>query len=159
MLDGEQMEKPGREQAVEMAKSFLLGGLRIREDDSRELVSTTQQIIDGEKKQISLAVKEFMSTGDTDSFLLSLLPIHYRILYKAYAPYWLSHCKPVEDADSEVEFTYYNDLIDMYWAGAWGEWKTKGRLQVSVMLPPTKGLMIMAFRDDVKQLRANGLID
>ena len=149
----EHKEKTNKDLAVDMAKSFLLSGLRIKDSDSGGLIADVQRIIDGSRKQISRAVKEFMSDADTDSFLLSLLPVHYRILYEAYAPYWLSHCKPVTDRDQDAEFTYYNDLIDMYWAAGWDEWKTKGRLQVTVMLPPTKGLMIKAYRDDTEQLR------
>ena len=153
MEDREQSGKPGKEEAVDMARSFLLGGLRVKADDSGGLVGIIQRIIDDEKKSISKAIKEFMSEADTDSFLLSLLPVYFRIRYEAYAPYWLSHCKSVEDADSEVEFTYYNDLIDMYWAGAWNEWKRKGEWCVTVMLPPTKGLMIRAYREEMRGMK------
>ena len=155
MEDREQGDRMTKEQAIDTARSFLLSGLRIRTDDSGELVSAVQRIMDSEKKSISKAVKEFMSNADMDSFLLSLLPVHYRIIYEAYAPYWLSHCQPVEDGDSEVEFTYYNDLIDMYWAGAWNEWKRKGEWCVTIMLPPTKGLMIKAYREDMEGLRGS----
>ena len=153
MEDREQSGKPGKEQAVDMAGSFLLGGLRVKADDSGGLVGIIQRIIDDEKKSISKAIKEFMSTEDLDSFLLSLLPVHCRILYEAYAPYWLSHCKPVDDRDRDAEFTYYNDLIDMYWAGAWSEWKRKGEWCVTIMLPPTKGLMIRAYREEMKGMK------
>ena len=149
-----------KEKAVEIAKSFLLSGMRVKKDDIGELVRVIQGILDAEKKSIREAIKEFMSTGDMDSFLLSLLPVHYRIIYEAYAPYWLSHCQPVEDRDSEVEFTYYNDLIDMYWAAAWQEWKTRDKWEVTIMLPPTKGLMALSYKQEIGRLRletaANG---
>ena len=153
-MKGNSGTKPDKDHAIEMAKSFLLSGFRVKETDSGELAQDVQRIMDEEKKRISLAVKEFMSDADTDTFLLSLLPVHYRILYEAYAPYWLSHCRPVEDRDSEVEFTYYNDLIDMYWAGAWSEWKKKGEWCVTIMLPPTKGLMIQSYREEMKRLKS-----
>ena len=153
-MKGNSRTKPDKDHAIEMAKSFLLSGLRVMESDSGGLLADVQRILDAEKKRISLAVKEFMSDADTDSFLLSLLPVHYRILYEAYAPYWLSHCRTVADHDDDAEFTYYNDLIDMYWAGAWSEWKKKGEWCVTIMLPPTKGLMIQSYREEMKRLKS-----
>ena len=145
------MDKPTKEKAVGLAKSFLLSGLRVRADDGEQVEKEIQRIVDGSKRLISRAVKEFMSTGDMDSFALSLLPVHYRILYEAYAPYWLKHCKPVSDHDEDAAFTYYNDLIDMYWVGAWGEWKRKGKWEVTIMLPPTKGLVVYSYKQEIRE--------
>lgn len=130
-------------QVNDIMKSFLLGGLRVKEDDCGDLATAVQKIIASTADIRKAAVKEFLSTGDMDSFLLSLMPVHNRIFYDAYAPYWLSHCKPVTDRDSEVEFTFYNDIIDMFWAAKWQEWKKKGEWCVTIMLPPTKGLIAL----------------
>ena len=146
-------EKQTKAQAIKFAESFLLSGLRVNADDCGQVEIDIRRIVDISKKQISGAVKEFISTGDTDSFFMSLLPVHNRICYEAYAPYWLRHCKPVSDHDEDAAFTYYNDLIDMYWVGAWGEWKRKGKWEVTIMLPPTKGLVIRSYREDMKALK------
>ena len=130
-------------QANDIMKSFLLGGLKVQEGDSCDLLLAVRQIIASTADIRRSAVKEFLSTGDMDSFLLSLIPVHDCIFYDAYAPYWLRHCKPVTDSDDEVEFTFYNDLIDMYWAAKWQEWKKKGEWCVTIMLPPTKGLIAL----------------
>lgn len=142
-----------KDEAVDLAKSFLLGGLRIRADDSAETVTRIQRIIDSEKKSISKAVKAFMSNSDVDAFLLSLCPLHTRIFYEGYGDYWLKHCRLVDPAvehDNDASFTHYNDLIDMFWVGEWQEWKTKGKWEVTIMLPPTAGLMRASYREKMK---------
>lgn len=143
-------------EANNYAKEFLLVGTKIKCGDCSTLLKTTidsiNHILEVNKKTIKEAVADYSRDDDVDAFMLALFPIHYRILYEAYAPYWLSHCKPVDDRDSEAEFTYYNDLIDMYWAWKWQEWKHKGEYGVAVMLPPTKGLMAFAYREEIEGL-------
>ena len=103
-------------QANDIMKSFLLGGLRVKEDDCEELIAEVKRIVASTGEQRREAVKGYLSNQDTDAFLMALLPIHNRIFYDAYSAYWLQHCHPVIDSDDEVEFTFYNDLIDMFWA-------------------------------------------
>ena len=133
-------------EALDLAKSFLLSGLRIKKDDCADLFEKIRRVIVKHELKIRSAAEEFLSTGDMDSFLSSLIPVHDCIFYDAYALYWLSHCHPVSDSDDEAEFTFYNDLIDMYWAAKWQEWKKKGEWCVTIMLPPTKGLIAIQRR-------------
>jgi hypothetical protein len=69
-----------------------------------------------------------------------------------YSPYWLKHCHPVSERDDDAGFTYYNDLIDMYWVGKWQEWKRKDKWEVMIMLPPTKGLVLLQYREEMMRL-------
>lgn len=145
------------EEARDMAKEFLLSGMPIsRKDEGGEQLKVMydhiNRILTGHKSTIRSAIKDYLDTDDIDAFVLSLLPIHYEIWYEAYAPYWLEHCTPVSLTDAEAEFTCYNDLIDMYWAGKWQEWKKKDELAVTIMLPPTKGLILHAYKTEMENL-------
>ena len=141
-MDDEDHNKLLKE-ANDLMKSFLLGGLRVKEDDSGSLVSEVQKIFELTVEERREAVRGYLTTQDMDAFIAALLPIQKSIFYDAYGPYWLSHCHPVVDSDDVVEFTFYNDLIDMFWAAKWQEWKKKGEWCVTIMLPPTKGLMAL----------------
>ena len=114
------------------------------EDESellKKTVDAVNSILTADMKIIKSSMADYVRTEDHDAFMLALLPTHYRVLYEAYAPYWLAHCHPVDDRDDDAEFTYYNDLIDMYWAWKWQEWKKKGEWCVTLRLPPTAGLI------------------
>ena len=142
----------------DIVKGFLLSGTPIaRADENSEIanavIDSIRLIFDAHMPEIRAAAKEYMKTEDLDALALSLLPVHNKIWYEAYAPYWLSHCKPVDDRDTEAEFTYYNDLIDMYWVGKWQEWKKKEEFAVTIMLPPTKGLTEFRYQEDEKALK------
>ena len=104
-------------------------------------------------EEINAAAKEYLETADLDALIIALFPAHSEVMYHAYAPYWLSHCHPVDDRDDTTEFTYYNDLIDMYWAWKWQEWKKKNELCVTIMLPPTRGLIDFQLREDQRKLK------
>ena len=135
-----------------IVKEILLGFLPVagKAADGSEpetVIKNVRLIIDTHMREIRAAAMAYRETGDLDTLFFALLQVHNKIRYEAYAPYWLSHCKPVDDHDSETEFTYYNDLIDMYWAWQWQEWKKKDVWCVTVMLPPTGGLMDLAYRE------------
>ena len=141
----------------DIVKGFLLSGTPIAKTDensdlANDVIDSIRLIFDAHMPEIRAAAKEYMKTEDLDALVLSLLPVHNKIWYEAYAPYWLSHCKPVDDRDTEAEFTYYNDLIDMYWVGKWQEWKRKGEFAVTIMLPPTKGLLALAYQEEIESL-------
>ena len=145
------------ETAKEHAKEYLLMGTRVKAGDESDLLKATvdsvNRILKENMKTIKAAEAAYVESDDIDAFTLALLPIHYRILYEAYAPYWLEHCIPVTDHDDDAEFTYYNDLIDMYWAWKWQEWKKKGEWCVTIMLPPTRGLMNFAYQEEKRSLQ------
>lgn len=142
------------DKALNDARDFLLMGMRIRQDDGGDVIRRIQKIVDEDKSKEAVrdAVRIRLSTDDVDAFLLALCPLHNRIFYEGYGPYWLKHCQLVDDRDDETEFSFYNDLIDMYWTGAWQEWKRKGKWEVTIMLPPTAGLLQMAYREEKERL-------
>ena len=143
-----QLEIEDRQDAFKIMTSFLLSGLKTKDDDRTKLMIAIRNIMkstEGERKE---AVNKYHAFHDFDLFITTLIPIYNRILYDAYAPYWLSHCMPVNDCDAVVDFTYYNDLIDMYWAAPWQEWKRKDKWEVMLLLPPTKGLISLQRQKD-----------
>jgi hypothetical protein len=40
----------------------------------------------------------------------------------------------------------------MYWVGKWQEWKRKDKWEVTIMLPPTKGLVLLQYREEMMRL-------
>lgn len=104
------------------------------------------------------ASKVLFKTYDIDAFLEALLPIHYKIWYEAYGPYWLSHCTPT----FESEYTFTNDIIGMEWWAENSEWmsvkmvdgKKEPDLQKgwTIMLPPTQELLDKAYKEDMEAL-------
>jgi hypothetical protein len=143
-----------RKEADELAETFLFSGMPVAGSEDPELGETVDAIriiLNHHMNEIRAAVKRYLNDGDQDAFFLSLLPVHLKIWYEAYVPYWLKHCHQVSDRDDEAEFTYYNDLIDMHWVGKWQEWKRKGKWEVTIMLPPTKGLVLLQYREDMKE--------
>lgn len=144
-----------RKEANELAEAFLFSGMPVAGNEERELDETADAIrliLNQNMNEIRIAVKRYLDDGDQDAFFLALLPVHLKIWYEAYAPYWLKHCHPVADHDDEAEFTYYNDLIDMHWVGEWQEWKRKDKWEVTIMLPPTKGMILLQYREEMMGL-------
>ena len=135
-----------RHDVNDVIRSFLFSGMPIAKGEENSemvnaVVESSRIIFDRHKADITAAAREYRENNDLDELLTSLLPAQREIWYVAYAPYWLRHCRPVIDHDDATEFTYYNDLIDMYWAWKWQEWKKKGEWCVTIMLPPTKGMI------------------
>ena len=78
------------ETANEHAKEYLLMGTRVKVGDESDLLKATvdsvNRILKENMKTIKAAVAAYVESDDIDAFTLALLPIHYRILYEAYAP-------------------------------------------------------------------------
>ena len=129
-----------RARARQMAKSegtaFILSGVWLQRD-GREVLSTIQGILESEKRTLNAAMRTLFETYSVDAFLEVLCPLQRRVFYEGYGPYWAGHCKAVSDGDSDAAFSYYNDIIGMYWCEEWRLWKRKGEWTVAIMLPPT----------------------
>ncbi len=146
-----------REELNNLAKAYLFSGMPISLHDKgsqavRAVTDGIKTILNIHMPEIKTAAKRYLDDDDQDAFFLALLPYRYKIWYEAYSPYWLLHCHLVTDHDSVTEFTYYNDLIDMYWAWEWQEWKKKEQYSVTIMLPPTRGLVSLQYADDMRAL-------
>ena len=155
---------------------FLFTGMPVssEEKDSPAIdsvVDAIRIIFDKHMSDIRAAAKKYEESKDLETLTYDLLPVRNKILYEAYAPYWLLHCRQIELAesagynrqsgsssltghptrmyrkaaprDSVSEFTYYNDLIDMYWAWKRQAWMSEDG-GTTVMLPPTGGLIALA---------------
>ena len=158
-MDKAEMDKAEMDKAEvnTLIMDYLLSGMPIAKEDEDDPIMATvidaiKDIFDTHMPAIRAAAKEYMKTGDMDALNLSLLPVHNLIWYEAYAPYWLLHCKPVDDSDGDNQFTYYNDLIDMYWLWKHQVWSKKEETCVTIMLPPTKGLLTLDYAEAVKSL-------
>ena len=157
-----------QKEACKMARAFLFSGMPGIESigfagaagygtDQDTVQGSIRIILMQHRNKVKAAVKGYLDDGDQDAFFLALFPVHLKIRYEAYAPYWLQHCHPVSDYDDAAEFTYYNDLIDMYWVGEWQEWKRKEKWEVTIMLPPTKGLILLKYREEMRGVEMSGL--
>ena len=79
-----------------------------------------------------------LETYDLNEYFKVLEPLNEYIFFKAYAPYWLRHCKSevLQGSDNTV-FSYSNDLIDMKWDPEQRLWVGDSG-QFAEMLPPTQ---------------------
>ena len=54
--------------------------------------------------------------------------------------------------NEDIHYTYYNDIIDMYWVPEWQQWKRKEKLEVTIMLPPTTEEIKARYAEEMKKL-------
>lgn len=147
-----------RSLARPVMNGFLFAGIRISNKDKdttgKEMLENVKAIFNGDegRRVQQDAFDNLFEFRDIEAFLLPLCFLATKIFYEGYGSYWLSHCRPVSVRDNDTEFTYYNDIISMYWSGEWQEWKTKGKYEVTIMLPPTSGLMMAAYKDEIEKL-------
>lgn len=148
--------------ATEIMRLFLMEGCRLAEEDKdseawKTMIRKTEGFIDdfgrsGKMKEVS---RVLFTTYSLDEFYLALLPLHYKIWYEAYGPYWLMHCTPT----FENEFTFTNDIIGMEWWEDHDEWVAvkivDGKKEVdyqggfTIMLPPTQELLEKAYKEEM----------
>ncbi len=126
--------------SYEVAQALMVAGMRVQKADGDECAERIAHVIEEEYKKgvLVTAAKTLLSTYSLKAFIKCLVPSQIKVWYEGYGPYWVSHCMPVDDRDNETAFTYYNDLIDMFWSPEWTVWKQKGEWRVSIMLPPTE---------------------
>lgn len=153
--------------ASTVLRDFLVGGCRLmkRDKDSADwkaFIRETERLIDewvkdGGNKAVA---KVLFTTYSIEKFLEALLPIHYKVWYEAYGPYWLSHCTPT----FEDEYTFTNDIIEMEWWAEHNEWMSvkmvDGKKEPdlakgwTLMLPPTKELLDKDYAETMAGLEA-----
>ena len=54
--------------------------------------------------------------------------------------------------NEDIHYTYYNDIIDMFWVPEWWQWKRKEKLEVTIMLPPTIEEIKARYAEEMKKL-------
>ena len=148
------LRKRIRTLALNFGRSYLFSGVRVAKGDEDAVehiraVLAENEIRDAERDALAV----LFSCYDFDRYLLSLTPLALKIFHLGYGPYWAGHCRKVADRDSEAEFTYYNDLIDMYWVPAWSEWKKRNKWEVTIMLPPTMEQIKDKYRREISDVQ------
>lgn len=138
----------------DLVMSFLFTGMPVSSKDADSpavdaVVDAVRVIFDKHISGIRVAIQKHEESKDMEALTYDLLPVRNKLLYEAYAPYWLTHCRLVKNHHNERWFTYYNDLIDMYWAWKRQAWMSKDGCS-TVMLPPTRGLITLAYQEAVK---------
>lgn len=152
------LKKKISKSATEICRSFLLCGIRIlKEDENNEAIERINMILAEEIARGALkeASRILFSTYNVDKFLEALCPVHERVFYEGYAPYWLKHCTVYDDEEVQTkgggEFSAWNDIIDMGWIAENNIWKKKGEWCVRIMLPPTAELIRREYEDRRKE--------
>lgn len=128
-------------QTKEIIMRYLFSGMLVDADDEEDFqvfFKASQSILDAEAeagtlKEIGLAV--YLEYDIDKALDIAVRKIRPKILYDAYAPYWLKHCISHEDGG------IWNDLIDMMWNNECGMWINSEKSEGRLMLPPTEELI------------------
>ncbi len=127
--------------ASEIAKGYVLGGAQLKKgEDAGECARQMLAIARSEKSRVEYkrATEVLFSTYSLERFLEALLPIHYRVWYEGYAPYWCKHCKTYTGKSyTGKPLTFWNDITEMGWSEENGLWYREDMDSVSRSLPPT----------------------
>lgn len=152
------LKKKISKSATEICRSFLLCGIRIlKEDENNEAIERinmilAEEIARGALKEVS---RILFSTYNVDKFLEALCPVHDRVFYEGYAPYWIEHCDVYNEEGKQThgggEFSAWNHIIDMGWIEEYGVWKKKDEMCWMIMLPPTMELIQKEYEEAKKR--------
>lgn len=144
--------------ATEICKGFILSGILIlKEDESDGVIDRINMILAEEKAKgaFKKASRILFSTYDVDKFLETLCPVHDRVFYEGYAPYWIEHCVVYNEEGKQTmgggEFDGWNDIINMGWIEEYGIWKARGKEEWRIMLPPTEELIQKEYEERRKE--------
>ncbi len=152
------LKKKIAKSATEICRSFLLCGIRIlKEDENNEAIERINMILAEEIARGALkeASRILFSTYNVDKFLEALCPVHDRVFYEGYAPYWIEHCDVYNEEGKQThgggEFSAWNHIIDMGWIEEYGVWKKKDEMCWMIMLPPTMELIQKEYEEAKKR--------
>ena len=152
------LKKKISKSATEICRSFLLCGIRIlKEDENNEAIERIYMILaeDIARGALKEASRILFSTYNVDKFLEALCPVHDRVFYEGYAPYWIEHCDVYNEEGKQThgggEFSAWNHIIDMGWIEEYGVWKKKDEMCWMIMLPPTMELIQKEYEEAKKR--------
>ncbi len=142
--------------ALDIGRAWLFEGMRVARRDTYAMervrsVLSENEIRDAERAALTV----LFSCYDLGRYLDLLTPLRLKVFYLGYGPYWAKHCNPVTESDGDIHFSYYNDIIDMFWTEKLHEWKRKGKWEVIAMLPPTIEMINEAYAMELKELEVN----
>ena len=144
--------------ATKICRSFILSGILIlKRDESDGVVDRINMILAEEKARGAFkeASRILFSTYDVDKFLEALCPVHDRVFYEGYAPYWIEHCAVYNEEGMQTLgggiFSAWNDIINMGWIEEYNIWKAKEKDEWRIMLPPTVELIRREYEERKKE--------
>ena len=125
-----------------LAKAFITGGYPIKpgEPEADECCKRINEITkaDQARAEYDVALGVLFRTYDPLTFTQALMPLHNRVRYEGYAPYWCQHCTPYTGRSYRGKpLTFWNDLIEMGWNEAADLWCSQTEDKASLSLPPT----------------------
>ena len=139
--------------SLKIGRAYIFSGIQLAKGDEHVWERIRAYVPDNEIADAErAALTVLFSSYNINGFLTALLPVKYKAFYLGYGPYWAKHCKPITDSDGNEEFTYYNDIIDMFWDADKNEWKRKGGQSAMIMLPPTMELIKHEYATEVAEL-------
>jgi hypothetical protein len=130
--------------ASEILRTFCLGNMLL--DPAYKTDPNAKKEVDDLIDRINAIVAEEKAAGELkrlsdvlfqtyslDKFLDAAAErLYKRVYYEGYGPYWVSHCRRIEERHS-----YWNPLIQMYWKEEYMIWIAEDGLSFTSRLPPT----------------------
>ena len=132
-------------EAGEILKSYLFRGMLCRSDigsDENALIERTYVLLDAGVKAGALKqlYRTLFQSYSVDEMLKAATPWKNKLMYEAYAPYWLAHCRW-----SEEKRMYFNDIYGMYWDSDNGIWEDENGASWRFDMPPTAELIALRY--------------
>ena len=141
--------------AGEIAKEFILGGTRMKQgEDADECARRIQEIVqaDQARAEYKTAMGVLFKTYNVAKFTTALLPIHNRVRYEGYAPYWCKHCTPYTGTSYNGKpLTFWNDIIGMGWSERERVWYKENESRISLSLPPTMEQVAAKYEKELQE--------
>lgn len=120
----ERLKKAIAINATLILSQFCLSGVLVLKNEpaavKKRVYINIQKVIDDEtsKGEIRRLGNILFQTYSLDRFLEAACNLRKKIMYQAYAPYWISKCEKKKTPlgwTCAREETWYNPIIDMYW--------------------------------------------
>ena len=141
--------------AGEIAREFILGGTRLKQgEDADECARRIQEIVQAEqaRDEYKTAMAVLFRTYNVAKFTTVLLPIHNRVWYEGYAPYWCKYCTPYTGTSYNGKpLTFWNDIIDMGWNERERVWYSESEKRISLSLPPTMEQVAAKYEKELQE--------
>ncbi len=141
--------------AGEIAREFILGGTRIKQgEDANECARRIQEIVqaDQARAEYKAAMEVLFKTYNVAKFTTALLPIHNRVRYEGYAPYWCKHCTSYTGTSYNGKpLTFWNDIIEMGWSERECVWYRENESRISLSLPPTMEQVTAKYEKELQE--------
>ncbi len=148
--------------ANELLKRFWLNGMIVEKGVHTEaLCGKIQEIVEDEtaKGEMKRLKDILFQTYSLEKFLDAACMVHNRILYEAYAPYWISRCtrkslpNGIQWAGIQDDVpVWYNGMIDMYWHSGYRLWVSDNEMTWRISLPPTRELCELEYEKERKAI-------